>query len=90
MIACPVCSRGQSVELNQDGYYECRICHLQFSRAEKDLGAEGQLERLYDNTTDQYLRVAVLSTKGGGDFPVDKEIAKVRHALKRHRKPKTA
>lgn len=87
-IQCNKCGKGE-VELNTSDYYECRLCHVQYTT----FGHESPWERsiLLDLKNDRPITTLLLPDRGSGKFKIDEQVRKweeVRDRRRKRRKPR--
>lgn len=81
-IECPICNE-QGIGINILDFYECRLCHAQFtSGTGANLNEKAAIFILEDLKTGGLKTVVRLPNKGNGDFPLDKAIEKVQKEIK--------
>ena len=83
-IQCPECD-AMDVGVNNDDFYECRQCHTQYTTGKNYADADAKKAYLIldmDAPIAQGVAtVAILPTKGTGQFRLDQEIEKIQEAI---------
>ena len=79
-IDCPKCNE-RAVGLNQSDFYECRLCHTQFSTSGLVDCEEPEEATLIDLQNDRAIPVRVIKKEGCGEFPIDKAIEDLRKII---------
>lgn len=80
-MKCPACGK-QEVDRNKDDFFECRVCHTQYSRSGADKG-DPKRTFLIDEKSDQPIWVCVLREPGRGEFPLDEAMTKLQEEYDR-------
>ncbi len=83
-LECPLC-KAHAVGVNEADFYECRVCHEQFTSGAVYVVVDKNRYYLDDCREPDLVEVMHLDSKGDGDFPIDKKLAKLGEEIERRK-----
>lgn len=77
-IECPKCLKGSSVDVNKQDWFECRLCHTQFTTSGATADSKSPEEvLLFDLIKNWHKSALVMVKKGTGKFSKDETIKRL-------------